>query len=133
VSGRFFVATTGFDADVSVRLTDVYPDGTSFLVLDSTSRLSTPEPFTERRKVVPGRFYETEVPLGHTAYIFNAGHRIRIAIAGSNYPRYEVNKLASPDNKPIKITLSLSKDMPAYVELPVYEGVIAEFNRIRGG
>ena len=39
----------------------------------------------------PGVATEIEVDLWSTAIVFNAGHRIRVSIAGSNFPRFEVN------------------------------------------
>jgi len=120
------VKTSGKDADVSVRLTDVYPDGTSFLLLDASGRLSVRPPYTEKSEVRPGVVYPLEVELGHTAYIVNTGHRLRLALAGSNYPRFELNKDACPDGKPIRIDVSVGRDNPSYLEVPVYEELLSE-------
>jgi putative CocE/NonD family hydrolase len=73
--------TTGRSADVCVKLVDVWPDGRAFNVLDSVTRAS----FT------PGRAKEVRVELGSIAQEFGKGHAIRVEIASSNFPRFDVN------------------------------------------
>lgn len=118
------VKTSGKDADVSVRLSDVYPDGTSFLLLDASGRLSMRPPYTKKTPVRSGVVYPLEVELGHIAYVVNTGHRLRLALAGSNYPRFALNEEASPDGKPITIQVSVGRENPSYVELPVYQELL---------
>ena len=66
VTGRLravlWVSTTALDSDVAVRLTDVYPDGRSMLVLDGIRRLRYRESLQQAKPVVPGlRPFGTEV------------------------------------------------------------------------
>ncbi len=126
------LATEGKDADINVRLTDVYPDGTSFLILDESARLSMPPPYSKPRKIEPGTFYLIDVNLGHIAYIVNREHRLRIVISASNYPRFEVNKSASESGGLLNIFLSVGKDKPSYIDLPIYERVLEKFEELRG-
>ena len=73
-------------AKVAVRLTEVLPDGKSWLVsyglLNLTHRDSHANPAT----LVPGRFYDVEVPLYMAAHRFKRGSRIRAAISESLWP-----------------------------------------------
>lgn len=62
--------------DIIVKLTDVYPDGKSILITEGIAHVSTPE---------------VNVELAPTSMVFAKGHRIRISISSSNYPRYEKN------------------------------------------
>ena len=74
--------------------------------------------------LAPGKPTEIEVDLWSTAIVFNAGHRIRVAVAGSNWPRFDVNPndggdlvtgtptVAHPD-------LLFGPDHPSALELPV--------------
>ncbi|WP_157180714.1 CocE/NonD family hydrolase [Actinopolymorpha alba] len=71
-------------ADVTVKLVDVHPDGTAMLVVDSIRRVPTPG----------GNAVEVEVEVGSTAQTFSAGHRIRVEIASSNYPRFDTCEAA---------------------------------------
>jgi putative CocE/NonD family hydrolase len=87
----FYISSDAIDTDVAVRLSDVYPDGRSMLVLDGILRLRCRESFSAPTPLTPGQVYEVEVDLWSTSYIFNAGHRIRLAVTGSNYPRWDLN------------------------------------------
>jgi uncharacterized protein len=124
VKAQLMLAAEASDADISVRLCDVYPDGTSFLVLDASARMSLPEPYTKPRKIQPGRRYTVLVDLGSIAYIFNAGHRIRIDLAASNYPRFELNPTLAALGKPVKLKVSLGSDAPSSIHFPVAEELL---------
>ncbi|HEY6740465.1 MAG TPA: CocE/NonD family hydrolase, partial [Actinopolymorphaceae bacterium] len=65
-------------ADVTVKLVDVHPDGRAMLVVDSVRRLTD----------LPADGTEVTVDVGSTALVFGAGHRIRVEIASSNFPRF---------------------------------------------
>lgn len=104
------------DTDVAVRLTDVYPDGRSILISDALSR-------THR---VPSKDNETtkeiDVDLWSTSMVFAKGHRIRISITGSNFPRFEKNINGSGGNGEIAwIThrLHIGGKNPSRLILPV--------------
>ncbi len=119
VTGRVFasllVTTPADDADVSVRLTDVYPDGRSMLVTEGIQRLSLREGCDHFVDVEPGAAHRVEVDLWSTSYIFDAGHRIRAVVTGSNHPRYELNP--SIDG-PVELALSSPVDDPSFLRLP---------------
>ncbi|MFJ9046109.1 CocE/NonD family hydrolase [Streptomyces sp. NPDC102347] len=89
------LVTTGTDADVVVRLCDEHPDGTSRVVADGMQRGSarSVDPVTgagERRPLEPGRAQEFVVDLWSTAHTFVPGHRVRVDIAPSSSPRWDV-------------------------------------------
>lgn len=89
VTGRV-LATVYFssdqeDTDVSVRLTDVYPDGRSVLIADGHTRLAAVHD-EHGGEAVP-----VEVDLWSTSTVFAKGHRVRLLVTSSNYPRYEKN------------------------------------------
>lgn len=74
-------------ASVSVKLCDVFPDGTSALVARGTLDLAfrdgvhgTPTP------LVPGEEYDVTIDLDACAYAFDAGQRLRVSVAGSDWP-----------------------------------------------
>jgi len=91
VKARLWVLPDTPDLDLSVRLTDVYPDGRSMLVIDGIARARFRCGDDRECFLTPGVPAEIEVDLWSTAIAFNAGHRIRVDIAGSNWPRFEVN------------------------------------------
>ena len=91
VSAQIWLRPDTPDLDVSVRLTDVYPDGRSMLVLDGIQRARMRCGDDRECFLEPGVPAEIEVDLWSTAIVFNAGHRIRVDVAGSNWPRFDVN------------------------------------------
>lgn len=93
------LATTGTDADVVVRLCDEHPDGRSLVVADGVQRASARlvDPVTghgERRPVEPGEDQEFTVDLWSTAHTFRPGHRLRVDVAPSSSPRWDVGSNA---------------------------------------
>lgn len=93
VTARLFVSSDALDFDVCVRVCDVYPDGRSMLLLDGVRKARYRYGFTEERLMdeEPDGVAEIEVDLWHTSIVLNTGHRLRISISGSNYPRFDVN------------------------------------------
>ena len=91
VLANLFIASDAVDTDVAVRLSDVYPDGRSILVLDGILRLRYRNGFSEAVLLVPDERTEVEVDLWSTSYVFNSGHRIRLALTSSNHARWDLN------------------------------------------
>lgn len=71
---------------VSVRVTDVAPDGTSTLVTFGVLNLSHRDGHEKPRPLKPGRFYDVAVELKPVGQIVPKGHRLRLAIASNNWP-----------------------------------------------
>ena len=96
ITATLYVTSNRSDTDFAAKLTDVYPDGRDMLLQDGMSRLRwrehrphiTPPMQAQPRLITPGQIYEITISLSNTSYIFNPGHRIRLAITSSNYPRY---------------------------------------------
>ena len=82
---KLFVSSTATVAYFPVKLIDVAPDGTAKLVryggLNATHRESHSQP----RPLVPREVYELDVPLESMSYVFERGHRLRIAVAGADF------------------------------------------------
>lgn len=115
IVARLWVSSTADDAHFMARLCDVYPDGRSMLVVDGARRVSSCDAQGKVRPIQPGKVYEITVNLGPTSIVFNKGHRIRLDIASSNSPRFEVCP------KPATQTVFHDKMRPSAVVLPVVE------------
>jgi uncharacterized protein len=98
-------------AYVSVKLCDVFEDGTSSLVCRGTRNLGLDDDLTEARQLEPGIEYEVDIELDACAYRFDPGHRLRLAIAGADWP----NTVAPP--RPVTLTVQGGR-----LELPVWDG-----------
>jgi len=125
------------DLDLAIRLTDVYPDGRSMLVLDGIQRARMRCGDDTECLLTPGVPVELTVELWSTALVFNAGHRIRISVSGSNWPRFEVNpndgldlNLQTP-GQVARPRLLFGADHPSRLELPVLPMVRRAGGRMR--
>ncbi len=79
------------DTDWVVRLTDVHPDGFSRLLCDGILRARYRDSQTLPTLLTPNQAYEFVVDLWATANTFQAGHRIRVALTSSSFPRFDRN------------------------------------------
>jgi predicted acyl esterase len=81
------------DTDFAVKLTDVYPDGTSRLIQDGIQRMRWRHGPMQRLPVPmkPHTVYKVNVSLWNTSYVFPAGHRIRVVVSSANSPRFKPN------------------------------------------
>jgi uncharacterized protein len=86
VRAELYVSADVEDADVFVKLVDVYPDGTAYNLASSCLRLRYRDGFDQPANLVPGEIYRVEITGITTANYFPPGHQIRIEIAGSNFP-----------------------------------------------
>jgi putative CocE/NonD family hydrolase len=107
------VSSSAEVASFSVNLSDVAPDGTSAQatrgIANATHRNSdeTPEP------LVPGETCEIKVPLDTLAYVFEKGHRIRVAVSSANLPE------TWPTANRAVNCVHRSANLPSRVVLPV--------------
>ena len=90
---NLFVEVNQPDADLSVRLVDVYPDGTNMLITDGIQRIRFRNGFTQADEtfMTSGTVYEVDVNLAVTNYTWKAGHKIKVYIGGNNSTRWDVN------------------------------------------
>jgi uncharacterized protein len=91
ISAELWIASSAPDTDFTVKLLDVLPDGTARLLADGIQRARYRDSMTEPQLLVPGEPTRLVVDVGVTANVFQAGHRIRVEISSSNFPRYDRN------------------------------------------
>jgi putative CocE/NonD family hydrolase len=88
---RLFAASDGRDTDFVAKLCDVFPDGRSILVTDGILRARYRKGRGRPRLLKPDKIYRFEIDLWPTAWRFAPGHRLRLAITSSNFPRFDRN------------------------------------------
>lgn len=79
------------DTDFTGKLVDVHPDGRAILLCEGIRRVRYRESLTEPTLLAPGTLGELTLDLGVTANVFRPGHRIRLEVSSSNFPRYDRN------------------------------------------
>jgi putative CocE/NonD family hydrolase len=85
VSAVLYVETSATNTDFTVKLVDVHPDGKAYNVSDGILRRDYP---VHASRSLP---HEIRIELWPTSMQFRQGHRIRVEVSSSNYPRYDRN------------------------------------------
>jgi uncharacterized protein len=124
---RLTISSTAPDTDIVLRLVHVWPDGLATSIQEGALRLRYREGPQRASPLRPGMKYSIDVPMRSMAYLVPAGHRIRIHVAGSSFPRLERNLNTGGNNfdetvgQVAQNTVHHSSDAPSYVELPVLD------------
>ena len=90
VEAVIHAATDAPDTDWVVKLCDVHPDGRTFNVCDGIVRASYRKG-TDRELLTPGKPEEFVIDMWSTAIVFKAGHKVRLLVTSSDFPRYDRN------------------------------------------
>jgi len=88
---RLFVSSLAPDTDFTGKLVDVYPDGRAIILTEGILRARYRNSFTKPELLEPGTVYELRLNLWATANVFLPGHRIRLEVSSSNFPRFDRN------------------------------------------
>lgn len=88
---RLFVASSARDTDFTGKLVDVYPDGRAMILTEGILRARYRNSFTTPEPLEPEAIYELHLDLWATANVFLPGHRIRLEVSSSNFPRFDRN------------------------------------------
>ena len=97
ITMRLWASSSAVDTDFTAKLIDVYPpspefpEGLAINITDSIIRARYRNGYDAPQFMEPGKAYEFEFELYPTSNIFAAGHRIRVDISSSNWPRFDVN------------------------------------------
>ncbi|MGC8486954.1 MAG: CocE/NonD family hydrolase [Clostridia bacterium] len=130
VEAVLHVSTDVFDADLVVKLVDVYPDGTAYNVAWSALRLRYRDSYRDPAPLNPGQIYEIRIKGITTANYFGPGHQIRVEVAGSNFPLLDRNwHTGGPNSEEVhgrvaRITLHHDAEHPSRIEFHRYTGAI---------
>jgi putative CocE/NonD family hydrolase len=127
VMARIHASSTALDTDFTAKLVDVFPDGQALIVCDGIVRARYRKGLDKPELMQAGKVYPFTIPVGNTAVLFKAGHRIRVEISSSNFPRYDANPNTGADiateRHPIPATQNIfhGNDFPSTLILPVVE------------
>lgn len=127
VTATLYVSSDAIDTDFTMKLTDVSPDGTSYLLNEGALRMRFREGLDKEVFMEDGKVYEIEINLHEISHVFKEGHRIRVAVASSNFPRFDRN---SNTGNPLgvdseidfviaKNTVYIGPDHPSHIALPI--------------
>jgi putative CocE/NonD family hydrolase len=94
---KLWASSDGSDTDFTAKLVDVYPpnkdfpEGLALNVGDGIIRARYRNSLTHAEMLQPNRPYEFTIELYPTSLVFMKGHRVRVDVSSSNFPRFDVN------------------------------------------
>jgi putative CocE/NonD family hydrolase len=88
---HLFASTDRTDTDFTGKIVDVHPNGYAEILLEGVIRGRYWKSFKEQTLLTPNKVYEFYVDLWSTSNVFLKGHRIRIEVSSSNFPKYDRN------------------------------------------
>jgi putative CocE/NonD family hydrolase len=91
VTVHLWAASSATDTDFTAKLVDVHPDGAARMLTDGILRARYRRGKTSPVLLTPDKAEEFIIDVGATSNVFAAGHRIRVEISSSNFPRFDRN------------------------------------------
>jgi putative CocE/NonD family hydrolase len=120
-----FASSSAVDTDFTAKLVDVWPNGMAQNLTEGILRARFRDSREAAKPIVPGKVYEYKIDMWATSNVFLKGHRIRLEVSSSNFPRFDRNlntgKPASTDSVFVKATNTVYHDAahPSALVLPV--------------
>ncbi len=130
---KLWAASSAKDTDFTAKLIDVhppnvdYPDGFAMNLTDSIIRARYRNGYTQPELMTPHEIYQFTFELYPTSNLFKAGHRIRLDISSSNFPRFDVNpNTGGPLGSERRVEIAQQSvyhdvEHPSHVLLPIIE------------
>jgi putative CocE/NonD family hydrolase len=121
---QLWACSSAPDTDFVARLVDVYPDGRAFNLTDGIIRARYRQGPTESL-LEPGQPYAFNIDLWATSNVFKAGHRIRVQVTSSNFPRWDRNPNTGhafgqdAELQTARQTILHDREHPSHVVLPL--------------
>jgi hypothetical protein len=114
VEVTLYAATSAKDTDFTAKLVDVFPDGNARNLTDGILRLRYRGSLDKPELARPSEVYKLSIDAGVTANVFLKGHRIRVEISSSNFPRFDRNPNTggriADETKPVAATQTVYHD-----------------------
>jgi len=125
VTVELFATSSAVDTDFTAKLVDVWPNGLAQNLTDGILRARYRNSQEKAELMNPGEIYKLKIDLWATSDVFLAGHKLRLEVSSSNFPRFDRNlntgENAASGTRIVKATNSIYHDRehPSAVMLPV--------------
>ncbi len=125
IETSIYISSDVKDTDLTVKLIDVYPDGTAYNLDETIQRVRYREGYDKEVFMEQGKVYEVNLTPLSTSNFFKKGHRIRIEVSSSNFPRFARNMNTGGNNFDesegivAHNTIHHSKEYPSQIRLPI--------------
>jgi len=120
-----YAASDAPDTDFTAALIDVHPRGAAIIICDGIVRARFRDSYEDPTLIEPGQVYQYNITLWETSNLFKAGHRIRLEISSSNFPRFDRNLNTGNDaatDAEIRLaqqTIFHNEQYPSHLTLPL--------------
>jgi putative CocE/NonD family hydrolase len=125
IKSRLYLSSDVKDTDVTIKLIDMYADGSAYNLDETIQRVRYREGYDKEVFMESGTVYEVNMTPMSTSNYFKKGHRIRIEISSSNFPRFDRNLNTGGNNydetEGVTATNSIhhSEEYPSSITLPI--------------
>lgn len=125
IESTLYVSSSGPDTDITIKLIDVHPDGKAYNLDETIQRLRYREGYDKEVFMEKGKVYKVDLTPMVTSNYFAPGHRIRIEVSSSNFPRFDRNMNTGGNNYDeamgIKVENKIhhSTQYPSVIKLPM--------------
>jgi len=122
-----YASSSALNTDFTAKLVDVYPDERAIFLCEGIIRASHRNTDNQPSNIQPDEVYEYHIDLWATSNVFKKGHKIRVEISSSNFPRFDRNlntgSFFATDTTYVKATQTIfhNREYPSCVILPVIE------------
>lgn len=125
INATLYLSSDVKDTDVTIKLIDVYPDGKAYNLDETIQRVRYREGYEKEVFMEKDKVYSVKLTPLSTSNYFAPGHRVRIEVSSSNFPRFERNLNTGGNNfdesKGVVATNTIhhSKKYPSVIQLPI--------------
>ncbi len=125
IESTLFVSSDAKDTDFTIKLIDVLPDGTAYNLDETIQRARYRDGYDSEVFMEDGEVYKLEMSPMSTSNVFKKGHRIRIEVSSSNFPRFARNLNTGGNNydetEGVIATNNIhhSRKYPSQIRLPI--------------
>ena len=120
-----YAASSATDTDFTAKLVDVRPDGYAQNIADGIVRARYRDSLSQPTLLTPDEPYEFRIDLWATSHVFLPGHRLRVEVSSSNFPRFDRNLNTGGDQatgtqfQTAQQTVLHNKEFRSHIVLPV--------------
>ena len=125
IEADLYVSSDVKDTDFTIKIIDVYPDGRAYNLDETIQRARYRDGFDKEVFMEKGKVYKVSLSPMSTSNYFKKGHRIRIEVSSSNFPRFARNLNTGGNNYDEKIgviatnNIHYSENYPSQIRIPV--------------
>ena len=127
IESTLYLSSDVKDTDLTIKLIDVHPDGSAYNLDETIQRVRYREGYEKEVFMEKGKVYKVDLTPMATSNFFKKGHRIRIEVSSSNFPRFARNLNTGGNNYDEKVGMVATNNIhhsathPSNIKLPIMQ------------